>query len=51
MDANVANIVGGASNLLAARSQMAFTLSFHILLVPFGVCLPLSPLIANGCRS
>ena len=30
-----------ASNLLAARSQMAFTLGFHILLVPFGLCLPL----------
>jgi cytochrome d ubiquinol oxidase subunit I len=37
-----------ASNLLAARSQMAFTLGFHILLVPFGVCLPLFTLIANG---
>ncbi len=35
------------SNLLAARSQMAFTLGFHILLVPFGVCLPLFTLIAN----
>jgi cytochrome bd ubiquinol oxidase subunit I len=48
MDANVASIAGGASNLLAARSQMAFTLGFHILLVPFGVCLPLFTLIANG---
>ncbi len=38
----------GLSNLLAARSQMAFTLGFHILLVPFGVCLPLFALIANG---
>ena len=26
-----------ASNLLAARSQMAFTLGFHILLVPLGL--------------
>jgi cytochrome d ubiquinol oxidase subunit I len=26
---------------------MAFTLGFHILLVPFGVCLPLFTLIAN----
>jgi cytochrome d ubiquinol oxidase subunit I len=37
-----------ASNLLAARSQMAFTLGFHILLVPFGLCLPLFTLIANA---
>jgi cytochrome d ubiquinol oxidase subunit I len=36
------------SNLLAARSQMAFTLGFHILLVPFGLCLPLFALIANS---
>ncbi len=37
-----------AGNLLAARSQMAFTLGFHILLVPFGLCLPLFALIANA---
>jgi cytochrome bd ubiquinol oxidase subunit I len=37
-----------ASNLLAARLQMAFTLGFHILLVPFGVCLPLFVLVANA---
>ena len=37
-----------ANNLLAARSQMAFTLGFHILLVPFGLCLPLFALIANA---
>jgi cytochrome d ubiquinol oxidase subunit I len=37
-----------AENLLAARSQMAFTLGFHILLVPFGLCLPLFALIANA---
>lgn len=37
-----------ASNLLAARSQMAFTLGFHILLVPLGLCLPLFTLIANA---
>ena len=48
MDGDAANLVAGASNLLAARSQMAFTLGFHILLVPFGVCLPLFALIANG---
>jgi cytochrome d ubiquinol oxidase subunit I len=37
-----------ASNLLAARSQMAFTLGFHILLVPIGLCLPLFALVANA---
>jgi cytochrome bd ubiquinol oxidase subunit I len=47
VDANISNLAVGASNLLAARSQMAFTLGFHILLVPFGVCLPLFTLIAN----
>ncbi len=36
------------NTLLAARSQMAFTLGFHILLVPFGLCLPLFALIANA---
>ncbi len=29
-----------ANDLLAAREQMAFTLAFHIILVPFGVALP-----------
>ena len=37
-----------ANNLLAARSQMAFTLGCHILLVPFGLCMPLFALIANA---
>jgi cytochrome d ubiquinol oxidase subunit I len=37
-----------ANNLLAARSQMAFTLGFHIILVPFGLFLPLFTLIANA---
>src|SRR3954470_4395677 len=36
-----------ASNLLAAREQMAFTLGFHIILVPFGAALPTITLIAN----
>ncbi len=36
-----------ASNLVAARSQMAFTLGFHILLVPLGVAFPAITLIAN----
>jgi cytochrome d ubiquinol oxidase subunit I len=33
--------------LLPARSQMALTLMFHIILVPFGVALPTLMLIAN----
>ncbi|MEA2610064.1 MAG: cytochrome bd ubiquinol oxidase subunit [Chloroflexota bacterium] len=37
-----------ASNLLAARSQMAFTLGFHIVLACLGVGLPTMVLIANA---
>jgi cytochrome d ubiquinol oxidase subunit I len=37
-----------ASNLLAARSQMAFTLGFHIILACLGVALPTMVLIANA---
>ncbi|HEX4680872.1 MAG TPA: cytochrome ubiquinol oxidase subunit I [Gaiellaceae bacterium] len=36
-----------ASNLDAARSQMAFTLGFHIILASLGVALPAMMLIAN----
>ena len=36
-----------ASNLEAARSQMAFTLGFHIILASLGVALPSLMLIAN----
>src|ERR1700755_1729982 len=36
-----------ASNLAAARSQMAFTLGFHIILASLGVALPALMLIAN----
>jgi cytochrome bd ubiquinol oxidase subunit I len=36
-----------ASNLEAARSQMAFTLAFHIILASLGVALPAMMLIAN----
>ena len=36
-----------ASNLEAARSQMAFTLGFHIILASFGVAFPALMLIAN----
>ena len=37
-----------ASNLLAARSQMASTLGFHIVLACLGVALPAIVLIANA---
>jgi cytochrome bd ubiquinol oxidase subunit I len=36
-----------ASTLVAARSQMAFTLGFHIILASLGVALPALMLIAN----
>src|SRR5688572_20435840 len=35
------------AQLLPARTQMAFTLMFHIILVPIGVALPTIMLIAN----
>src|SRR3954447_21922569 len=35
------------AQLLPAREQMAFTLMFHIILVPLGVALPALMLIAN----
>ncbi|HUL78736.1 MAG TPA: cytochrome ubiquinol oxidase subunit I [Vicinamibacteria bacterium] len=34
--------------LLAARSQMAFTLGFHIILACLGVAMPAIVLVANG---
>ena len=40
-------ILTGPIQLTPARSQMAFTLAFHILLVPIGVALPTLMLIAN----
>ena len=36
-----------ASDLLAAREQMAFTLGFHIVLSCLGVALPATILVAN----
>src|SRR3954464_11077779 len=36
-----------ASNLEAARSQMAFTLGFHIILASIGVAFPALMLVAN----
>jgi cytochrome bd ubiquinol oxidase subunit I len=35
------------AELLPARTQMGFTLGFHIVLVPLGVVFPLMMLIAN----
>jgi len=40
-------IAAEPTQLLPARSQMAFTLMFHIILVPMGVALPALMLIAN----
>src|SRR3982751_2093267 len=37
----------GPSQLLPAREQMAFTLGFHIVLVPFGVAFTFLMLVAN----
>jgi cytochrome d ubiquinol oxidase subunit I len=39
--------VGDPSQLLPAREQMAFTLGFHIILVPFGVAFTVLMLIAK----
>src|SRR5438874_13730242 len=38
---------GDPSQLLPAREQMAFTLAFHIILVPFGVAFTFFMLVAN----
>jgi cytochrome d ubiquinol oxidase subunit I len=40
-------IADSSSNLLAARSQMGFTLGFHIILACFGVAFPAMMLIAE----
>jgi cytochrome bd ubiquinol oxidase subunit I len=40
-------LAASASNLLAARKQMAFTLGFHIVLSCFGVVSPATILIAK----
>jgi cytochrome d ubiquinol oxidase subunit I len=45
---NLAQVVVDApSQLLPAREQMAFTLMFHVILVPFGVALPFITLVMN----
>jgi len=43
----VPSIAAATSNLLAARSQMGFTLGFHIVLACFGVAFPAVMLIAE----
>jgi cytochrome d ubiquinol oxidase subunit I len=40
-------LAGDPSQLLPAREQMAFTLGFHIILVPFGVAFTFLMLVAN----
>jgi cytochrome d ubiquinol oxidase subunit I len=40
-------LLAAPAQLLPAREQMAFTLMFHIILVPLGVALPALMLIAN----
>ncbi|HKH41947.1 MAG TPA: cytochrome ubiquinol oxidase subunit I [Solirubrobacterales bacterium] len=44
---DVAVLADSASNLLAARNQMGFTLGFHIVLACFGVAFPLVMLTAE----
>src|SRR3979411_3079352 len=36
------------ASLLPSRIQMAFTLAYHILLVPFGVAFPLLTVVMEG---
>ena len=45
--AHVPDVVAASSELLPARSQMAFTLGFHIVLACLGVAFPALMLIAN----
>jgi cytochrome d ubiquinol oxidase subunit I len=45
--AAAAALAAGPSQLLPAREQMAFTLGFHIILVPFGVAFTFLMMIAN----
>src|SRR6266513_4258983 len=47
MIAMVLAAAGDPSQLLPAREQMAFTLAFHIILVPFGVAFTFFMLVAN----
>src|SRR5438874_9523902 len=47
MTGMVLGAAGDPSQLLPAREQMAFTLAFHIILVPFGVAFTFFMLVAN----
>jgi cytochrome d ubiquinol oxidase subunit I len=47
MSSPVLLLADSSSNLLAARTQMGFTLGFHIVLACFGVAFPLVMLIAE----
>ena len=47
LDALAIPLADSASNLLAARNQMGFTLGFHIVLASFGVAFPATMLIAE----
>jgi cytochrome d ubiquinol oxidase subunit I len=40
-------VLAATGNLLPAREQMAFTLGFHIILVPFGVAFTFLMMVAN----
>ena len=45
---HLANLLAADSALLPSRIQMAFTLAYHIVLVPFGVALPFYTLLMEG---
>ena len=47
MSADLWVLAADPSQLLPAREQMAFTLGFHIILVPFGVAFTFITLVAN----
>lgn len=44
----LASLLAADSALLPSRIQMAFTLAYHIVLVPFGVALPFYTLVMEG---
>ncbi|WP_245719010.1 cytochrome ubiquinol oxidase subunit I [Micromonospora rhizosphaerae] len=48
MTVGVSLVLADPAQLLPAREQMAFTLGFHIILVPFGVAFTFLMLIANA---
>src|SRR2546425_12896134 len=44
----LAGLLAAESALLPSRIQMAFTLAYHVVLVPLGVALPTYTLLMNG---